>query len=152
MLPDAATPASTRTVQPTREYRGMWTFAISGVFLVLALLVVLGGSGTLTSSGAFVGALLGTAVSLIEARGLFQRRDWARYAMTPMLWIHVGAGVLVFLVALQRNSFNIPIGAILAAWALTARPSEALGPVAASSSEGTYLVIGLIVASVVQFL
>jgi hypothetical protein len=130
----------------------MWTFAIAGAFFVIALILVLGnGSGAAVSSGAFVGTLLGTVVAVIEARGLSQRRDWARYAMAPMLWIYVVAALVTFLGALAANSLNIPFVGILAAWALSAKPSEALGPVPASSREGTYLILGTVLPVVIQF-
>ena len=132
----------------------MWTFAISGAFLLVGVLLLTTGGGFgfgPTGSGAFYGALLATVVNLVEARGLSNGRDWARYAMTPMLWIFVGAGVLLFLVSLGQNSFNIPIGGILAVWALNARPNEALGAVPAASAEGTYLILGAIIPAVFQF-
>ncbi len=130
----------------TREYRAVMTFAISAGFLIVALLI------TPSQAGMVLGAVLGIAVSLVEARGLSQRRDWARYAMTPLLWIWVGAGMLVFIAVLVRGGVNIPIGAILAAWALSAKPSEALGPMPTSSAQGTYLIVAAIVAALIQVL
>ena len=138
---------------PTRESRATLTFTIVAAFLLLALIVVstqagyIGGTG-----GAFISALLAIATAIIEAWGLSQNRSWARSAMTPMLWIYVAAGALVFVLTLARGGINIPIGALLAAWALTARPSEALGPVPGSSTEGTLLIAGLAVATLIQFL
>jgi uncharacterized membrane protein YeaQ/YmgE (transglycosylase-associated protein family) len=146
MWPRSTAAAGRSTVSPTREYRAMVTFAISAGLLAFALLI------TPTQTGTVLAALLGVAVSLVEARGLSQRRDWARYAMTPLLWIYVGAGILLFVVALARSGVNIPIGGILAAWALYAKPSEELGPMPTSSTEGTYLIIGAIVAALMQFL
>ena len=130
----------------TREYRAVMTFAISAGFLIVALLI------TPSQAGMVLGAVLGIAVSLVEARGLSQRRDWARYAMTPLLWIWVGAGMLVFIAVLVRGGVNISIGAILAAWALSAKPSEALGPMPTSSAQGTYLIVAAIVAALIQVL
>ena len=130
----------------TREYRAIITFAISAGLLIVGFLI------TPSPTAVVLGALLGLVVSLVEARGLSQRRDWARYAMAPLLWIYVGAGVVVFVLVLARGGVNIPIGAILAAWALSAKPSEALGPIPASSVQGTYLIIGAIVAAVIQVL
>jgi len=130
----------------TREYRAIITFAISAGLLIVGLLI------TPSPTAVVLGALLGLVVSLVEARGLSQRNDWARYAMAPLLWIYVGAGMVVFVVVLARGGVNIPIGAILAAWALSAKPSEALGPIPASSVQGTYLIIGAIVAAVIQVL
>jgi hypothetical protein len=130
----------------TREYRAIITFAISAGFLIVALLI------TPSPTGVVLGASLGIAVSLVEARGLSQRRDWARYAMAPLLWIYVGAGMVVFVVVLARGGVNIPIGAILAAWALSAKPTEALGPIPTSSVQGTYLILAAIVAALIQVL
>jgi hypothetical protein len=130
----------------TREYRAIMTFAVSAGFLIVALLI------TPSQTGIVLGALLGIAVSLVEARGLSQRRDWARFAMAPLLWIYVGAGMLVFVVVLARGGVNIPIGGILAAWALSAKPSEALGPMPTSSAQGTYLILAAIVAALIQVL
>jgi hypothetical protein len=152
MYPSTTADASRTTYAPTREYRAMWTFAISSAFLVVGLVLVLGrASGVAVSIGGFVAAVVGTVVAVIEARGLSRRREWARYAMTPMLWIYVVAGLVTFLAALAGNSLNIPFGAILAAWALSAKPSEALGPVPASSPEGTYLIVGTVLPVVIQF-
>jgi hypothetical protein len=133
-------------LQPTREYRAIVTFWATAGLVIVALLL------GRASQGAVFGALLGLVASIVEARGISQRRDWARYAMTPMLWIYVGASVLMVLVALSHSGVNIPIGGILAAWALSARPSQSLGPVPAHSLEGTLLILASIVAAVIQFL
>ena len=145
--------ASPTTAPPTREYRAMWTFAISAALLVVGLLFFGNQAGAYIGGGqgAVFAALLGLVTTLIEARGLSERRDWARYAMTPLLWIFVGAAVLIVIVALGRNSLNIPVGGILAAWALAARPSEAIGRVPTSSTEGTLLIVVSALAAVIQF-
>ena len=145
-------PLSTTTPgPPTREYRARWTFILATVFLLFAYALVLtragsGGGGLLLAGG------LGIAVNAIAALGLASGRDWARYAMTPILSICIGAGLLVFVVVLGQGGVNIPLGAILAAWALLARPSEAQGPVPTSSIEGTLLILGAVAAALVQFL
>jgi len=149
--PGATSQAAPPSRGPTREYRATWTFTLAAAFLLFAYIVILmqvGGS----AGGVFLSGVLGIAINVVAAYGLSDSRAWARYAMTPILWIYVGAGLLVFLVALSRNSINIPIGAILAAWSLAAKPSAALGPVPASSMEGTLLVVATIVAALIQFL
>lgn len=137
---------------PTREYRAQWTFIIVAAFLVFAYVVILSRGGGSAGGGLLLAGLLGIAVNGAAAWGLANGRDWARYAMTPLLWIYVGSGVLVFVIALARGGVNIPIGAILAGWALLARPSEAVGPVPSSSTEGTLLLLGAVAAAVIQFL
>jgi len=136
---------------PTREYRAQWTFILATVFLLFAYALVLSRAGS-GAGGVLLAGGLGIAVNAIAALGLASGRDWARYAMTPILWIYIGAGLLVFVVVLGQGGVNIPLGAILAAWALLARPSEALGPVPTSSLEGTLLILGAVAAALVQFL
>jgi len=148
----AAVAAAAPAGPPTREYRALVTFVVASVFITVAVLLFGGDMERVTSSASALPAgLLGMAVNVVAAWGLAAGRDWARYAMTPILWIYVGAGILVFLAALTHNGVNIPIGAILAAWALYSKPSEALGPVPAQSMEGTLLVLGAVVAAVIQF-
>ena len=145
-------PPATTAGPPTREFRAWWTFAIAAAFLSFAyVLILMQTGGAVGASGAFLAGALGIAVNVFAALGLGRSRDWARYAMTPILWIYVGAGVLVFVVALSRSSVNIPIVGILAAWALSARHSQALGPVPVASTEGTLLVLGAVVAALIQF-
>ena len=137
---------------PTREYRAQRTFIVLAAFLVFGYVLILSRAGGSVGGGLFLAGALGIAVNAIAAWGLANGRDWARSAMTPLLWIYVGAGVLVFVLALARGGVNIPIGALLAGWALLARPSDALGPVPASSTEGTLLILGAVAAAVIQFL
>ena len=138
---------------PTREYRATLTFAIAAAFLVLALF--LGGSSlTYVGSGSAIllAAVLGITVNAVAAWGLSNGRDWARYAMAPMLWIYVISGAVLFVVALLGRGLHIPVGGILAAWALYAKPSEAFGPVPASSPQGTLLFAGAFVTAVLSYL
>ena len=150
--PGPPPPSTWSPGRPTREYRAQWTFIILAAFLVFAYLLILTQAPGSAGGGLLLAGVLGIAVNGAAAWGLANRRDWARYAMTPLLWIYVGAGVLVFVVALARGGVNIPIGGILAGWALLARPSETLGPVRASSTEGTLLILGAVAATVVQFI
>jgi hypothetical protein len=146
-------PLSTSTPgPPTREYRAQWTFILATVFLSFAYVLILARAGGSVGGGLLLAGALGIAVNGAGAWGLANRRDWARSAMTPILWIYVGAGLLVFVLVLARGGLNIPIGAVLAAWALLARPSEALGPVPGSSTGGTVLILGAVAAALVQFL
>jgi len=147
------TAAAGRTTGPaTREYRALVTFAVAAVFVTLVVVVVDGNmERSATPMSVLWAGLLGIANNVVAAWGLAAGRPWARYAMTPILWIYVGAGVLTVLVALSRGSVNIPIGAILAAWALYAKPSEALGPIPPSSAAGAVLVAVTFVLSLGQF-
>jgi hypothetical protein len=140
-------------VPPTREYRAQWTFTIAAAFLTFAYVLILLQAGAIVGNtgGVFLAGALGIAVNAAGAYGLSKGRAWARFAMTPILWIYVGAGILLFVVALARSTVNIPIGAILAAWSLLAKPSPALGPVPTSSSEGMLLILGAVIAALIQF-
>ncbi len=128
---------------PTREYRGTWTFAIAAAFGVVVL-ALFSQSLSAFPATAVAGAVLSVVVAGIEAWGLSERRDWARFAMAPLLWILVATGLVQFVVTIASGGLNIPVGAILAAWALYARPSEALGPIPRSSTAGVLLVVAAI--------
>ena len=148
----AEAPAPAPPAPPTREYRAQVTFVLAAMFVTVAVLL-LGSMERLAPAASVLPAgLLGIAINVVAAWGLPAGREWARYAMTPLLWIYVGAGALTSLIALLQNGVNIPIVGIVAAWALAAKPSAALGPVPASSTEGTLLILGAIVAAVIGFL
>jgi hypothetical protein len=149
-----APPARAPWVPPTREYRAQWTFLIAAAFLGFAYLLILTQVGSIAgnANGVFIAGALGIAVNAVAAYGLSNRRPWARAAMTPILWIYVGAGILLFFVALGQGTINIPIGAILAGWSLMAKPSPALGPIPAANTEATLLILGAVVAALIQFL
>jgi hypothetical protein len=136
---------------PTREFRARWTFTIAAAFGASLLILYNGLLGAFPIS-AVLGAILNVIAAAIEASGLAGRRDWARYAMTPLLWLFIVTGLLQLLLALTNNGFNIPIGAILAAWALLAKPSTALGPVPTRSTEGQFLVAGAVASAVLSIL
>ena len=137
---------------PTREYRATVTFVVAAGFILFILAVFSGYMSRLPpATSVFLGSLLVLAVDATEAYGLYLRRPWARFAMTPMLWIVLVLGLLSSLVALGRSTIEIPIGSILAIWAFNARPSKALGRVPASSTAGTILIILAFVAALAQF-
>jgi hypothetical protein len=68
------------------------------------------------------GAVIGSVLEIVVAAGIAWRLRWAHTAMTPVLWILFLGGLLTFLVSFGRGSIDIPIGAILAIWALRAPP------------------------------
>jgi hypothetical protein len=141
--PAPSPPLPSPPARATREYRAKWTFAIAAAFGIVVL-ALFSQSLTAFPATAVAGAVLSVVVAALEAWGLSERRDWARFAMTPLLWIFVATGLLQFVVSLATGSFNIPVGAILAAWALSARPSDALGPMPRSSTAGVLLVVASI--------
>ena len=148
--PEAVAPV--RGGPPTREHRATVTFVVAAAFILVVLAVFSGYMSRLPPvASLFLGALFALAVDAIEAYGLYLQRAWARFAMTPMLWIVLVFGLLSSLVALSRSTIEIPIGSILAIWALSARPAKALGRIPASSTEGTLLLIVAFVAALAQF-
>ena len=148
------TGAAPRPPAPTREYRATVTFAIAATFGVVIFLIGAGlGPQLLALVPLAIMVVIGTiAIYGIEAYGLSNRSDWARYAMTAMLWILLIQGVIQFFVELSRSSINIPIGSLLAAWALSAPPDARLGPVPASSGAGLLLIILSVVGSILPFI
>lgn len=109
---------------PSREYRASVTFMIGGAAILVVLLLV---SGSVLQAAppirgvvALAGVLLGIVVMFGTAYGLSQGREWAAAVATPMLVLLVVAGVVETIVALTRSTINIPIGALLALWALRA--------------------------------
>jgi hypothetical protein len=156
--PSASTPPVTMppiAVPPTREYRGTVTFSVAAAFgivvLVLAGSHLPSGIGT-TGNVVALGLIVGIVADLIEASGLSSGRDWARYAMTPMLWIILIAGVISFVLALAQSTIQIPIGTMLAIWALRAQPAAAMGPIPNSSGAGNALVLAALVTAALSVL
>jgi hypothetical protein len=137
--------------QPTREYRASVTFTILAFVLIIAI-VVLGSQAGSFAFGALLGPILGLVAYGMAAYGLSQRRDWARFAMVPLLWIVLVSGLVSSLIALGQSRIDIPIGSLLAIWALSARPSVALGPVPTSSNEGTLLVVAAVIGALLPYL
>lgn len=124
---------------PSREYRASVTFMIGGaVILMVALLVsgsVLQAVPPIRGVVALAGVLLGIVVMFGTAYGLSQGRGWAAAVATPMLVLLVVAGAIETVVALTRSTINIPIGALLAVWALRA-PMRTVGASGGSPAWG----------------
>ena len=117
-------PAVASAGRPSREYRATAAFLLTGVFLLLAVLLYGRTISSVPTIGVMTlaGPVIGAVVELALAFGLAWRRHWAYAAMTPALWILVLSGVLTFLLSLAGGRLDIPIGAILAIWALRAPP------------------------------
>jgi uncharacterized membrane protein YagU involved in acid resistance len=128
----------------------MITFTIVAAVILVAIVAV--GSQVSLTGGLLLGPVLGLAAFGIAAYGLSQRRDWARFAMLPLLWIVLVSGLLSSIVALAQSRVDIPLGSLLAIWALVARPSALLGPVPTSSNEGSALAVAAFVGALVPFL
>jgi len=73
-------------------------------------------------------------VMFAAAFGLAQRAVWAIAAMTPLLYLLAVSGVISFVLALTRSTFEIPLGLILAIWALRAPQARATGSVGAGAA------------------
>jgi hypothetical protein len=141
-IPPTAIPPT--AIPLTREYRATVAFSVIAAFAFVVLVLI----GSRLSSAAVLGALVAIAVNVIEAFGLRDGRPWARYAMTPMLWIMLVVGLINVVLALSRSTLLVPIDSIVAIWALRARPADALGPLPESSAEGTALVLITLVTGV----
>lgn len=119
---------------PTREYRGAVTFILTATFMLVILLLVLGSMPS-GQPARFMVTLAGPIVLMLvmfaAAFGLAQRAVWAIAAMTPLLYLLAVSGVISFVLALTRSTFEIPLGLILAIWALRAPPARATGSVGA---------------------
>jgi hypothetical protein len=152
---DAAQPATDQTPPPrgpSREYRASITFTIGGAFALLALFLF-GGAFSLTPAvlGVLILAsvLLGMVAQFATAYGLAGGRAWAIAVMTPLLWLLVIEGAIQFIQSLLQGSLNIPIGALLAMWALRA-PIRHL-PVRAWGGRGTAVFLASIVSAVLPW-
>jgi len=134
----AAPPAPGRG--PSREYRASVAFTIGGAAILFVVLLVSGSilnpSPPIRGVVLLAGVILGVAALLGTAYGLSRGSGWAVAAATPMLWVLVVAGITETVVAATHSTINIPIGALLAVWALRApvrsgseagRSSPALG-------------------------
>ena len=117
---------------PTREYRAAVAF-IANALLVFGVLAWFGAASDVLLVGRLVhafGPAVGATVMLLVAAGLAVRRSWAAAAMTPLLWLLVIGGTISFVLALAQRTIQIPIGPLLAVWALRAKPlgAPAMGP------------------------
>jgi hypothetical protein len=136
--------------RPSREYRATTAFLVTGTFTLLVILLY---ARTISSVPAIramtlAGPVIGSVVEIVIAGGLASRLRWANAAMTPVLWILFLGGVLTFLISLGRGSLDVPIGAILAIWALRAPLRAAPDPAAGQPLSGVLAAI-LVAALVV---
>jgi hypothetical protein len=134
---------------PTREYRAAMGFIASSVFVLLVL--AWGAAPGVPPVGRLVhafGPALSATVLLLVAAGLAVRRAWAVAAMTPLLWLLVIGGAIAFGLALAQGTLQLPIGALLAAWALRAKPLAAPAPAGRAGFSGRGLVVLAVVAAV----
>ena len=147
---DVATDA--RPGRPSREDRATVAFLATGLFLLLVVLLYRGTISSIPVVGAMtlVGPVIAATVELLLAVGLAAGARWARAAMTPVLWIVGLSGVITFLVSLTRGGIDIPIGALVAIWALQAPPRRGLGEAPgqrAGSVAATILVTGMAIVA-----
>ena len=132
---------------PSREYRAMVTFTVAGAFLVVALFLF---AGVLSFAPvALASVALGTVALLMTAYGLSGRQPWAIAVMSPILWLLVILGAIEFVGAFTHNAINIPIGGILALWALRAPTHGTAGPLGAT---GTFVIVAIVLSSVLPLL
>lgn len=145
---------------PSREYRASVTFTIASGAILIGLLLV---SGAVLQTAppirgvlAIAGVLLGLVVMFGTVYGLAHGRGWAVGVATPMLLLLLVAGVIETVVALTRSSINIPIGSLLALWALRAPirtragqsgGSPAWGPAGALAFGGMLVSMGFPIVS-----
>lgn len=147
------TPAA-RNPPTTREYRAVIAFLGLATFgAVIWLLVAVGARPVLPVVYLVTLAipLLTILVLVIEAWGLAGRRAWAVAACTPMLVILLVAGIVSFVVALLQARLDIPLGALLAWWALRAAPEPRPEP-ARGGLTSTLLLGGLLLFSIAPLL
>jgi hypothetical protein len=125
--------------RPSREYRATAAFLVTGVFTLVVVLLYRNTISSVPTIGVvtLAGPVIGAVVELVIAFGLAWRVHWASAAMSPALWIVALGGLLTFLVSLAAGSLDIPIGAILAIWALRAPPRgmPELAPAPGKSAE-----------------
>jgi hypothetical protein len=118
------------------------------------VLTVLAG-GVPSGDAAFValtGLIASSAVHLVAALGLQSRAYSARYAMTPLLWILLVTGAFAFVGGVLRSTLFLPIGAILAWWALRAQPDPALGRLTIGSGAGTLLIAAAAASTILSII
>ena len=134
---------------PRRDLRAARVFVVVALYLAVVTLLVFAFA---TPRPPIVGpvALIGPALSvitlLIAAAGLAWGRAWAYRAMTPLLVLLVVAGLISVALALLRLSLEIPLGAVLALWALRAPIPAGASPVS-GQARGPVLVAALAVAA-----
>jgi len=108
---------------PAREARATFTFAVTGS-LDLFTLAIYGGlaftDAPIVDAVYLIGPLIGAGALLVAAFGLYRRRPWAEWVVTPMLIVLIVSGVANLLLTLALGGLTFPIAAIVALWALLA--------------------------------
>jgi hypothetical protein len=147
-------PGAPPTGRPSREYRATVAFTIGGLFALIVALLLFGNVLQVVPPirGALVlgGALLGTVAMLAAAYGLASGRGWAIVVATPMLLLLVLAGVIEVVEALTHNTIDIPLGALLAVWALLAPVRTPVDPTQGSRTwgvAGTLVLAAMVVST-----
>lgn len=141
--------APTGRTPATREYRAVIAFLGLATFgAVIWLLVALGSRPVhpIVYLVTLAVPLLTILVLVVEAWGLSGRRAWAVAACTPMLVILLVAGIVSFVVALVQARLDIPLGTLLAWWALRAPPEPRPQPTRGGLA-GVLLLGGLLLFS-----
>jgi hypothetical protein len=114
---------SVATVEPVDPFpgRGSTVLRIIAIVLGIGILIALAAPGP-TDVRLLVAVALGANALFLAwvGNGLAAREPWARPVAILALWSLVVFGILDTLTALAQNRLNIPIGAILAAYALAA--------------------------------
>lgn len=133
MVPEPSTAEATG--RPSRESRATTALLFTGLFTLLIVPLYWRTISPVPAVAliTLAGPVIGASVELVAAVGLAWRSAWASTAMTPVLQILALSGVVTFLASLVGGGINIPIGAILAIWALRAPPRRAPEPTASRS-------------------
>lgn len=133
----------------TREGRAAIAFLVLATFVaVIWAIVAIGARPVLPVLFllTMVEPLILLVILVVAAWGLNSRRPWAVAACTPMLVILLVAGLVSFVVAVLQARLQIPLGAVVAWWALRAPPEPRPEPVRAGMV-GSLLVAGLLLVS-----
>ena len=140
---------------PSREDRAAKVFLTFGIFSVLVLVFV-GSSAVgftpLERATGFAPAIVSVVALALALYGVAARRPWALAVLGPILWILIVEGIAASIRAFAHGSLQIPIGSVLAWWALRAprepAPQPAGEPAARPSGEprpsvGSFVLVGL---------
>jgi hypothetical protein len=95
-------------------------YVIAAVFAFGIFVALAGSRGSTVGVIVAVGLALNAAYLVWIANNLAARRPWARPVAIVVLWALVVFGVIDLFLALVQGRINVPIGAILAAYALLA--------------------------------
>ena len=134
---------------PSRESRATTTFVVSAVFALVILFIASAALGEfpllLWTVLLMIGSLLATAVGLNGGAG------WARAITTTMLQILLVTGVISSLLAIIQSRIEIPIGAILAIWALNSPFATPLGEEDVAGGNGTAALAAMLIGSIAPY-